>query len=67
MRQKLFRASAVVVGTVLVATLMAALVLVTARWRVVGDTVEAAARWNDTDVVLRVSDGERQREWQYEG
>ncbi|MFD4355593.1 serine hydrolase domain-containing protein [Nocardia sp. NPDC058518] len=67
MRQKLFRASVVVVGTVLAATLMAALVLVTARWRVVGDTVEATARWNDTDVVLRVSDGERQREWQYEG
>ncbi|MFF5032475.1 serine hydrolase domain-containing protein [Nocardia salmonicida] len=67
MRQKLFRAAVVIVGTVLTATLVAAVVLVTARWRVVGDTVEAAARWSDTDVVLRVSDGEQRREWHHEG
>lgn len=54
-------------GTLLTVTLVAALVLVTARWRVVGDTVEAAARWSDTDVVVRISDGERLREWQHEG
>ncbi|MEV0060626.1 serine hydrolase domain-containing protein [Nocardia sp. NPDC050718] len=67
MRQKLFRACVVVLGTVLVATTVAAAVLVTARWRVVGHMVEATARWHGTDVLLRVSDGERPREWQHGG
>ncbi|MFD3706789.1 serine hydrolase domain-containing protein [Nocardia sp. NPDC058658] len=67
MRQRLFRAAVVILGTALTTTLVAALVLVTARWQVVGDTVEAAARWHDTDVVLRVSDGEQQREWHHVG
>ncbi|WP_336084012.1 serine hydrolase domain-containing protein [Nocardia sp. SSK8] len=63
MRQKMFRFTVVVTGTVLVAVLVAATVLVTARWRVVEGVVEASARWADADVVLRISDGEQHRDW----
>ncbi|WP_278264246.1 serine hydrolase domain-containing protein [Nocardia sp. AG03] len=57
----------VVTGTLLVAVLVAATVLVTARWRVVGTVVEASARWADADIVLRISDGERHRDWYHGG
>lgn len=59
----MFRFIVAVTGTVVVAVLVTATVLVTARWRVVGGVVEASARWADADVVLRVSDGERHRDW----
>src|SRR5690606_15235976 len=67
MRQRLFRACVVVTGTVLVGVLVAATVLVAARWRVVEGVVEASARWSDTDVILRVSDGEHHRDWFHGG